>query len=179
MNILPIHIYGDPVLRKKAAPIGEITEEVREFVDDMAATMFDAPGIGLAAPQVGKSVRLFIFDPNLGESEGDPQEFVAFIDPVIRKKSDDRVLIEEGCLSLPDIRADVERPRTITIDFTDLNGERHTAEVGGMLARVIQHEYDHLEGILFVDRINPVRRSLLGKQLKQLARSQKKNRVVA
>jgi len=179
MAILPIRIYGDPVLRKKAAPIGEITDEIRKFVDDMAVTMFDAPGIGLAAPQVGKSVRLFIVDPHLGESESDTQEFVAFINPVLREKSDDRVLIEEGCLSLPDIRADVERPRTLTVDFTDLHGERHTAEVGGMLARVIQHENDHLDGILFVDRINPVRRRLLGKQLKQLSRSQKKNRVAA
>ena len=178
MAMLPIHIYGDPVLRKKAASIGEVTSEIRTLVEDMAATMFDAPGIGLAAPQVGKSVRLFIVDPNMGEVE-DVYEYVAFIDPVIVERSDDRVIIEEGCLSVPDIRADVERPRTLKIDFTDLTGERHSAEVGGMLARVIQHEYDHLDGILFVDRINPVRRRLLGKQLKQLSRSQKKTRAVA
>lgn len=176
MAILPIRIYGDPILRKKAAAIDVITPEIRELIEDMAETMFDAPGIGLAAPQVGKSLRLFIVDPNLGESD-DAEEYVAFINPVLSHKSEDQVVIEEGCLSLPDIRADVERPRTLRVEFSDLRGERQSVEVTGMLARVIQHENDHLDGIMFVDRINSVRRRLLGKQLKQLARSQKKSRV--
>jgi peptide deformylase len=179
MAVLPIRIYGDPVLRQKAKPVEHITDEIRQLVHNLGETMFDAPGIGLAAPQVGALVRLFVIDPHLGEDENRTGEFVAFIDPVLSDPSDEEVLIEEGCLSIPDIRADVERSKTQVIEFTDLGGERHRMTVDGMVGRVIQHEYDHLDGIMFVDRISTVRRRLLGKQLKQMARSQKRARTAA
>ena len=179
MAILPIHIYGDSVLRQKARPVGEVTPVVRTLASDLVETMFDAPGIGLAAPQVGVALRMFVIDPDLGENEDGEHRAIVFIDPVLRDPTDEVVFVEEGCLSIPELRVDVERPEGITVDYTDVDGVRRSIEVDDLIARVIQHEYDHLDGILFVDRINPIRRRLLSKQLKQMARSQKRARAVA
>ncbi len=173
MALLPIRTYGDPVLRRTAMPVKEITPEVRELAADMAETMFEAPGIGLAAPQVGRSLRLFVIDPSFGEQPG---EYVAFINPLISDRRGEDEVIEEGCLSIPDIRAEVERPGEVTIEFTTLDGERMKIEADEMLARVVQHEYDHLDGKLFVDRVGPVRRQMLSGQLKAMARETSKAR---
>lgn len=177
MSLLPIRIYGDPVLRGKAKPVGPVSSEVREFVRHMAETMFDAPGIGLAAPQIGDTRRIFVVDPDLGEGDEDNRRVIAFIDPKIIQHSAERVVIEEGCLSIPDIRIDVDRPKSVRIEYTGLSGERQTMDADGMLARVILHEYDHLDGILFTDRVSPVRRRLVSGELKQMARSQKRGHV--
>jgi peptide deformylase len=177
MSLLPIRIYGDPVLRVKTRPVGPVTSDVREFVRHMAEAMFDAPGIGLAAPQVGDSRRIFVVDPDLGEGDENDRRVIAFIDPEITKHSTERVVIEEGCLSIPDIRIDVDRPEGIQVEYTDTSGERQTMDADGMLARVIMHEYDHLDGILFTDRVSPVHRRLVSGELKEMARSQKRERV--
>jgi len=176
MALLPIRLYGDPVLRRKAEPIRKITPEIRELVADMIETMYDAPGMGLAGPQVGVPLRLFVIDPTFGE--GEEGEAFALINPVL-KSHGERVVCEEGCLSLPDIRADVVRPAKASVDYLTVDGEAVHLEADELLARLIQHECDHLEGILFVDRISPVRRQLLSKQLKAMARSRKKARAVA
>lgn len=178
MAALPIRIYGDPVLRRRATPVAEITPEIRELVRDMTDTMYDAPGIGLAAPQVGVSSRVLVIDTAFGEGSDDgPGEATAFINPVLSAPSGSTELIEEGCLSVPDIRADVARPVAIGVDYMTLDGETVHIDADDILARVIQHEYDHLDGILFVDRASLVRRRLLSKQLKELARSHKRGRI--
>jgi len=176
MAVRPIRIYGDPVLRRKALRVREITPEIRELVADMMETMHEAPGVGLAAPQVGVSLRIIVVDPTFGEGNG--QGFAA-IDPVLSNFGETMVTVEERCLSIPDIWADVTRPATVSMDYLTIEGEAAHVDAEEMLARVIQHEYDHLEGILFIDRISPVRRRLLSKPLKALTRSQRKANVPA
>ena len=177
MALRTVRIYGDPVLRGKAEPVREITPEIRALVEDMIETMYDAPGIGLAAPQLGVLKRLLVVDPAFGEEKG---KAFALINPVVTPVDrDDKVLIEEGCLSLPDIRAEVLRPARITVHYHNPDGERVRLEAEELLARVIQHENDHLDGILFVDRLTPVKRQLLSKQLRLMARSHKRMRAVA
>ncbi len=177
MTPLPIRIYGDPALRRKSEPVREITPEVRKLAEDMIKTMYDAPGIGLAAAQVGVFKRLFVIDPAFGEEKGTA---FALINPVVRPVDrNEQVLIEEGCLSVPEVRADVLRPARITVEYRNLAGETIRLEAEELLARVIQHENDHLDGILFVDRLTPVKRQLLGKQLRAMARSQQRRKVQA
>ena len=176
MAIRPIHIYGDPVLRKTAEPIEDITPEIRELAQDMGETMFEAPGVGLAAPQVGVSLRLFVIDPTFGD---EPGEFFPFINPVLSNPGKTTVPMEEGCLSVPDIRAEVSRPESISIDFTTIDGEQMHIDADEMLARVIQHEFDHLDGKLFIDRINPLRRKMLNGRLKAIAKQAKNPSAVA
>lgn len=170
MALLPIRIYGDPVLRRVAEPVGEITPEIRTLVADMIETMYAEPGVGLAAPQVGVSLRLIVIDPTAGDEKG---KAFAMLNPVVTL-SGEQVVMDEGCLSVPDIRADVTRPERISVVYTTLDGEPATLEADDMVARIVQHEYDHLDGILFVDKISPVRRHLLRKELRALARSQGK-----
>lgn len=170
MALLPIRTYGDPVLRRVAEPVGEITPEIRTLVADMIETMYAEPGVGLAAPQVGVSLRLIVIDPTAGDEKG---KAFAMVNPVV-KLSGDPVVMDEGCLSVPDIRADVTRPERVSVVYTTLDGEPAILDADDMVARIIQHEYDHLDGILFVDKINPVRRHLLRKELRALARSQGK-----
>lgn len=176
MAVRTIYIYGDPALRRTAEPVREITPEIRALVEDLIETMYDAPGIGLSAPQVGVFKRLFVIDPAFGE---EPGKAFALINPVLTLHRDEEALLEEGCLSIPDVRAEVMRPARITAEFTTLDGERVRLDADEMLSRVIQHEYDHLDGILFVDRLSTIRRQLLSKQLKAMMRSQRKARVMA
>ncbi len=174
MAIRPIRIYGDPVLRKKAEPVPEIDSDVLTLIDDMIETMYDAPGVGLAAPQVGVSLRLVVLDPTMGDAPG---AAVALINPELETHEGDREALEEGCLSFPDIRADIVRPTTVTVRYTKVDGEIAEIQDDELLARAIQHEYDHLDGVLFVDRMSSIRRRLLSKQLKELSRAHKKSRV--
>ena len=137
---------GDDILRKKAEPVAEITDEIRELVREMFVTMEEEDGVGLAAPQVGRSIRLFVV-------KADDHVERAFINPQIIATSQEVCSYEEGCLSIPKMYEDVIRPERITVQARNEKGRRFTLEAEGFLARVIQHEYDHLEGILFIDRI--------------------------
>jgi peptide deformylase len=141
----------NPILRKKAEPVLRITKEVRDLVDFMVKELAKEKGIGLAAPQVGKSIRLFIC-----KEANDSSKINVFINPVIKKQSKETSIIEEGCLSLPGIIGIVERPETIIIESKNLVGRKIKMKLSNMFARVFQHEYDHLDGILYIDRASKI-----------------------
>ncbi len=175
--ILPIYAYGSPVLRKKAREIERDYPELTALIDNMFETMYRSHGVGLAAPQVGKSIRLFIVDTSGfaemdGLTEQERQEVIAFkkvfINAYITEEKGEVWSFNEGCLSIPDIHEDVKRPTTITIRYVDENFKEHTDVYEGIMARVIQHEYDHLEGILFTDRLSPLKKRLLKRKLESI-----------
>ena len=164
-STLAIVIYPDPVLRKKALPVPAVTDEVRAVVDAMFRIMREEEGIGLAAPQVGLSWRLFIADVRPDEkrsADADPPTATAgpmvYINPVLTEPEGAVEKFEEGCLSLPDIRGDVLRPPVITISATGLDGKRFSQRGGGLLARCWQHEIDHLDGVLIIDKMSQMSR---------------------
>ena len=159
MALLDVRLYGDPMLRRKATPVREVTPELRRLIADMVETMFHQVGIGLAAPQVGIPYRLLVMDDGNGGAR-------ALVNPVITQRSGS-VVDEEGCLSLPGIYADVERSKSITVDATDEDGKPINFEATGMPARVIQHEMDHLDGILFIDHLSPVARDRIKKKIQK------------
>lgn len=170
--IYSIVAYGDPVLRKKAVEIDRDYPELDAFIQSMFDTMYASSGVGLAAPQVGKSIRLFIVD---GEPfvEDDPEmaDFKkVFINPLILEETGEEWAFNEGCLSIPRIREDVNRKEKLRIQYYDQNWEMHTEEFDGLKARIIQHEYDHIEGILFVDKLAPLKRKLLQGKLTDISR---------
>ncbi len=176
--ILPIHTYGEPVLRQEAIDVEQNTDSLQQLIDDMFETMHGAAGVGLAAPQVGRTERLFVVDlsalqedPEAG-AESVPREPMVFINPEIVWESEEMCEYEEGCLSIPDLRDNVIRPERIRLRYLDRNMQPQELETGDYLARVIQHEYDHLEGILFVDRLSPLRRRLLRRRLRDIARGE-------
>ncbi len=153
MSILPITVCGDKILRKKAARVTEIDDKIVALIADMFETMRNANGIGLAANQVGVNRQIFIVDisPVEGYEKYKP---IAMINPKIISKSDETSSFEEGCLSIPDLRSDIIRPKGISISYYDVNMREHTIEADELLARVIQHEYDHLQGVLFIDYLD-------------------------
>lgn len=171
--IFPIVAYGDPVLRKRAKDIEPGTFDVKKFSDDLFETMYSSSGIGLAAPQVGQGIRLFVVDGtglNDDEKEEDKDPSLegfrkVFINPEILEEDGDEWAFEEGCLSIPGIRAEVYRPEIVVIRYFDTDWNEHEEEYDGMAARIIQHEYDHLEGKLFTDYLSPLKRTLLKKKL--------------
>lgn len=167
---LPIRYYGDAALRQKAEPVAEITDEIRQLAEDMIETMMDKNGIGLAATQVGKMVRIFISNIDHEDEEGEVHlgEPVVYINPVLSNHSDTLVERSEGCLSLPGLHAPVVRPLTVEIEAMDVNGETFRKECYGYLARCLMHENDHLNGVLFIDRIKGKRRSLLDPELRRI-----------
>lgn len=167
--ILPIYLYDHPVLRQVAEPITDITPEVRRLAQDMLETMHNAHGIGLAANQVGVAWRLIVVD--IGEDEG-MKEPLVLLNPTIEATSEETSEIEEGCLSLPELRDSVIRPAAVQIRYIDLQGHEHRITADGLLARVLQHEIDHLNGVYFVDRLSPVRRTLLRRRLDRIARGE-------
>lgn len=168
--ILPILAYGHPVLKKEAVEIDSKYKGIEDLIDNMFETMYESNGVGLAAPQIGKSIRLFIIDSE--KMEDDPKKSVkeVFINPVIHYNEENFMLYEEGCLSIPHIREDIERPESIKISYRDRNFKKHTKVFNGLTARVIQHEFDHLDGILFTDLITPLRKRLLKKRLDKIAK---------
>jgi len=174
--IRPIHVYGDPVLRDEAEPIEQDSPELQAFIDDMIETMHGAEGIGLAAPQVGRSIRLFVVDlsPIADREDEDetewPEQPMVFINPEIVAESLEECEYEEGCLSIPDLRETVVRPEGIEVTYLDREFRPQRLEAFGMLSRVIQHEYDHLDGVLFVDLISPFRRRLIQRRLREMAK---------
>ncbi len=164
-----IQTYGKKVLRRKTEEISIIDDTIREIVSNMFESMYAAEGIGLAAPQVDKSIRLFVIDLSpIDESESKR----VFINPKIVAYGDETDEYEEGCLSIPTVREIVTRPTTIRIIYQDLKGDTFEEEVDDFLARVIQHEHDHLEGILFVDHLSKLKLSLLKKTLKKIEKGE-------
>ncbi|MFN4910561.1 MAG: peptide deformylase [Flavobacteriales bacterium] len=177
--ILPIIAYGDPHLKKPSLEIDSEYPGLKELIDDMFETMYAAKGVGLAAPQIGKNIRLFIVDgapfANEEGEEIDPKAVgiesfkKVFINPIIEEEKGDLWPFQEGCLSIPKIRENVQRKEEVTISYLDEHWEVKEASFTGYAARIIQHEYDHLEGILFTDRVSPLKKKLLSKRLKQIA----------
>ncbi len=150
MSIVPITLCGDKILRKKVAKVSEIDDELIGIIADMFETMRNASGIGLAANQIGLNKQIFVVDvsPVEGYERYKP---IAMINPKIISKSDEIISMEEGCLSIPDLREEVLRPKSVFVSFFDVNMKEHTIEADELFARVIQHEYDHLQGVLFID----------------------------
>lgn len=170
MSILPIFTYNHPVLRQKATDITEIDETIVNLAGSMHETLLNALGIGLAANQVGHNEALIIIDLSLMEDEYSEFEHLVMLNPVIDSYSDDEEPYEEGCLSLPGYRDVVLRPTGIQASYTDLSGKHTTIEAGGLLARVIQHEVDHLNGIYFFERLTAIRRTLSRGKLLRISR---------
>jgi len=167
MSLLPITLYGDKILRKKVDQVTKITDNTIELIRYMFDTMHNANGIGLAANQVGLNKSIFVVDisPVEGYEKYKP---VVMINPKIVNRSDEKVGIEEGCLSIPDVRAEIMRPKEITIKYQDANLDEQQLDADDLLARVLQHEFDHLQGILFTDLISDEVRKELNKQLKSI-----------
>jgi peptide deformylase len=170
--IYPIIIYGDPVLRKKTEEIDIEMPELKQLIADMFETMYAANGVGLAAPQVGKAVRLFVIDSSRMEDEEDPGFKRAFINPEILEESEEEWKFEEGCLSIPGIREKVDRPEEIRIKYIDDNLVPRDEIFNGIAARIIQHEYDHIEGVLFTDHLTAFKKNLIKGKLNALAKGE-------
>lgn len=177
--ILPIVAYGDPVLRKIAQPIQQDSLDLKKLADDMFETMYAAAGVGLAAPQVGLNIRMFVVDGTvLNEDDPEHEDFdpslvdfkKVFINAQILEEDGDEWPYEEGCLSIPGIRADVYRPETVTIRYRDLDWNEHTEQYEGMAARIIQHEYDHIDGVLFTDHLTALKKQLIKKKLTKITK---------
>lgn len=165
MPIRPIITAPDPRLKVKARPVEKVDDNIRRLMDDMLSTMYAAPGIGLAAPQVGETVRVIVLD--VAERDEDPQP-MRLANPEIVWASDETVSCEEGCLSLPDHYAEVERPARVRVRYLDYQNEVREIEADGTLATCLQHEMDHLEGTLFVDHISALKRGIILRKLKKL-----------
>ncbi len=175
---LPVVAYGMPVLRKKGKEIDKDYPGLQKLIDDMFETMYASEGVGLAAPQIDKSIRLFVVDAepfgNLeGVSEQEKERLKGkrvFINAKILEESGKEWSFTEGCLSIPGINEDVKRKEKIKIEYYDSDFNKHTEEIDGLLARVIQHEYDHIEGILFTDRLSPIKKRLLKRKLENISK---------
>jgi len=171
--ILPVTVYGDPLLRKIAQPIDKDYPGLIQLIQDMFETMYHADGVGLAAPQIGHSIRLIVIDGSPAASDEEP-EMANFkkvlINPVAISFSGEQWSFEEGCLSLPTIHENVYREEEIVIKYTDENWEEHTETFSGYAGRIVMHEYDHLEGHLFIDHISPLRRRLLKSKLTSITK---------
>jgi peptide deformylase len=165
--IRPILKYGDQVLHHVAQPVEAVTAEVERLIDDMIETMYAAAGIGLAAPQVGVPLRIFVVDLSLGRT---PAELIVMINPQFVQR-EGMQLEEEGCLSVPGFNATVVRPTHATVKGWDRSGTEHQREGHGLLARAFQHEMDHLDGVLFVDRLRGIKRDLIVRKIRKLSRA--------
>lgn len=167
MSIKPIIILPDPLLRQVSTKLEQVDDDVRKLADDMLETMYDAPGIGLAAIQVGIPKRLLVIDI---AKEGEEKNPRVFINPEILASSDDRSVYEEGCLSIPDYYAEVERPARITVKYVNRDGKEETIEADGLLATCLQHEIDHLNGVLFIDHISRLKRDMVIRKFTKAAK---------
>jgi len=177
--ILPIVAYGDPVLRKVAVDIDESYPDLQKLITNMRETMYNASGVGLAAPQIGKSIRLFLIDASPFAEDKDlsneDRETLktfnkVFINAKILEEEGDEWAFNEGCLSIPDVREDVFRQPKITIAYFDEKFEKHTEILEGLAARVFQHEYDHIEGILFTDKLSSLKKRIIKKKLENISK---------
>lgn len=170
MRVLPLSYYGDPILRKVAEPVSEITEATHQLVEEMIETMDACDGLGLAAPQVHYSIQLFVIRIPIEDAAGDVElgDPMVFINPEISEHSKEKWTVSEGCLSIPSIHADVTRSKEITVEYTNLEGKKMKERCSGWKARVILHEYDHLQGILFIDHLPKEERESIDPFLKRL-----------
>lgn len=168
MTIKPLIILPDPLLRQVSTSIERVDAELQKLADDMLETMYEAPGIGLAAIQVGVPRRLLVIDVS---KEGEDKQPLVFINPEIIKSSDERSVYEEGCLSIPDYYAEVERPAMVTVKSIDRDGKEQLTEADGLLATCLQHEIDHLNGVLFIDHISRLKREMVIKKFTKAAKS--------
>ncbi len=175
--ILPIYTYGHPVLKKKCLPIDKDHTELNVLMENMWETMYQAKGVGLAAPQIGQNVRLFIVDTIQIMEEDKKEEGIkkVFINAQILETSGNPWTYEEGCLSIPNIRGDVERPEKVVIQYFDASFNQKTEMYEGINARVIQHEYDHIEGKLFIEMLGPVKKKMIQRKLSDI----KQGKIVA
>jgi peptide deformylase len=188
MAIRPIIEIPDPLLKQVSAPVERFDEELRALVADMFETMYDAPGIGLAAIQVGVPLRVLVIDLQPEDEDAEPEVCTAhgghhhthqptrkeprvFVNPVLSEPSEELTVYSEGCLSVPDIYAEVERPSRVRARWQDLDGKHHDQVIDGFLATVLQHEMDHLEGIVFIDRLSRLKRQMAVKKLEKLRRA--------
>ncbi len=162
-----IKIYGDPVLRKESATVDKIDENILQLIDDMVETMYDAPGVGLAAPQIGVNKRIFVID-----TDGKLRKI---INPVFIERSEEFEEGEEGCLSIPGIYKKVKRPKAVKIKYLNEKGEEVVEEAVGLYARALQHEADHLDGVLFVDKVSNLSKKLITKKLERMKKQTLKN----
>ncbi|MDQ0511934.1 peptide deformylase [Ancylobacter amanitiformis] len=180
MSIRPLVIIPDNRLRLISDPVTRVDARVRAIVEDMFETMYDAPGVGLAAIQVGIPERIITIDVGSRDSEGDGDEEekkrpVALINPEIIGVSEEMSVYQEGCLSIPDYYADVERPKRVRVRFLDLNGETQEVEADGLFATCVQHEVDHLDGVLFIDHISKLKRDRVMKKFTKLAKEKERD----
>lgn len=168
MAVRQIILHPDPRLKKVSSPVEAVTPEIRRLADDMLQTMYEAPGIGLAAPQVGILSRILVMD--CVNEEGEAPRPTALINPEILWQSDELNIHEEGCLSMPDQYGDVERPACVKVAWTDLDGARQEETFDGLWATCVQHEIDHLDGKLFIDYLKPLRRQMITRKMVKMKR---------
>ena len=180
--IKPIVHIPDPILRAPSRPVERFDADLARFLDDMFETMYDAPGIGLAAVQVGEPIRAIVIDcgkraehedeeQDKSDRKTGPVDPMVFVNPRVLSTSDDRSTYEEGCLSIPDYYADVERPASLRVAYQDRDGTEHEVEADGLLATCLQHEIDHLDGVLFIDHISRLKRQMVVKKFTKIAKA--------
>ena len=172
MSLRPILIHPDPRLKKVATPVAQVTDDIRRLADDMLETMYDAPGIGLAAPQIGVMDRLIVLDCVKDDGE-QPRPMVMF-NPEIVASSDETNVYEEGCLSIPEQYAEVKRPKLVDVRWIDRNGNEQSETFDDLWATCVQHEIDHLNGKLFIDYLGPMKRQMITRKMQKLKREQAK-----
>src|SRR6478609_8926997 len=170
MTIKPLIILPDPLLRQVSKPVERVDSDIQRLADDMLETMYDAPGIGLAAIQIGVARRMLVIDV---AREGEEKQPLVFINPEIVSSSDERSVYEEGCLSIPDYYAEVERPATVGVKYLDRDGKEQTMKADSLLATCLQHEIDHLNGVLFIDHISRLKREMVIKKFTKAAKTTK------
>ena len=177
--ILPIVAYGDPVLRKMGVEIDKDYPNLKELIANMKETMYNASGVGLAAPQIGKAIRLFVIDasPFAEDDDLDDEERATlkdfnrvYINPKIIDEEGEEWTFNEGCLSIPDVREDVTRKSMVTLEYQDEDFNTHTEVLDGLAARVFQHEYDHIEGVLFTDKVSSLKKRLIKRKLENISK---------
>jgi peptide deformylase len=169
MAVLPIYVAPHPVLKKLAVKVDAVTDTHRKLMDDMVETMYAAHGIGLAAPQVGVSLRILVLDLKQRE-EGAKPEPLHFVNPEVTWESEELNVYNEGCLSVPDQFSDVERPKRVRVKYLDYHGAAHDIEADGLLATCLQHEIDHLDGVLFVDHLSTLKRDMILRKVRKWAK---------
>jgi len=168
MTIKPLIILPDPLLRQVSKPFERVDDALLKLADDMLETMYDAPGIGLAGIQIGVAHRILVVDVSREEDEKNP---IVVINPEIIRSSDERSVYEEGCLSIPEYYAEVERPASVTVKHIGRDGKEHVIEADGLLATCLQHEIDHLDGVLFIDHISRLKREMVVKRFTKAAKA--------
>jgi len=165
MSVKKILVEPNKLLRQKSQAVEKVGDEERELMNDMIDTMYDAPGIGLAAIQIGVPKRIIVMDISRDENKKEP---LYFVNPAIKNKNEEKAKYEEGCLSVPDQFAEIERPNTCEVEYLDYNGKKKILKADGLLATCIQHEIDHLEGILFIDYLSKLKKSMIIKKLSKI-----------